>query len=146
MIPRLSIIFAAIFAVAAIALGMTLKSSDGLAVIDGRLIVTGGIQTEPSVQTQSDTNLVVDFGGASIRLVTATNDLYFTGTGYAAGLPITLVIKAGTTNRNLLFDPEWIVVSSYVPETLSSNKVLVATILPTEASRTNAIVSCALQP
>lgn len=84
-------------------------------------VATGAsVAIPPTIATQSGTNFVANFAAGGWQLVTCTNDLYVTMSNPAVGLSVLVEFYAGTTNRNISFDTNYVWMSAK-PTVISSN-------------------------
>ncbi len=92
------------------------------------------------------TTPAVDFSGDGFKIITLTGDATFSGSNYAAGKSVTVVIVGDSSTRNLAFDSDWVFLGAAAPTTLAANKKAVLTLTSTTGADTGIIAAYAAQP
>lgn len=96
----------------------------------------------PATLTPTGTNAVVDFSGSALQLLTASTDLYFSASSLVAGKSVLVDVVAGTTNRNLSFDPSFVWLCTQ-PISIASNHVAWVSLTATTTAASGVRISYA---
>lgn len=113
-------------------------------VLEGsHIVITNNLVQPYYLLAQSGTNVSVSFATnmPNKRVISATNDLNFTGTAYLNGGWKQIKIYSGTTNRNLTFDTNWVWMGLPAPTSIASNKVGILSFDCDGTAATNVIAS-----
>jgi hypothetical protein len=120
--------------IAAITMGTNMRMNGTALAADTQTIGTG-------LATTGTVNLDLATLTGTFQTITATGNLTFTASNYAAGRRLSLCIEAGGSARTLAWPAGWVRMGAALPTSLASGAVIVVTLLVRSTTEASTIVT-----